>query len=67
VQGLAEVVVLSRGGTTGAVPAGMRSIETRRIDVSSTEIRERVRAGRPVRGLVTEPVAAYIARTGLYR
>lgn len=67
VQALAEIVVLERGGTAGAVPAGMRTIETRRIDVSSTEIRERVRQGSSVRGFVTEPVAAYIVRTGLYR
>jgi nicotinate-nucleotide adenylyltransferase len=37
------------------------------IDVSSTEIRLRVRAGRPIRGLVPDAVAAYIRRRGLYR
>jgi nicotinate-nucleotide adenylyltransferase len=47
--------------------AGVVRLPTRRIDVSSTEIRERVRLGKPVRGFVTEDVAAFIARDGLYR
>jgi nicotinate-nucleotide adenylyltransferase len=37
-----------------------------RLDVSSTELRRRVRAGRTLRHLVAEPVAAYIEREGLY-
>ena len=42
-------------------------VPTRRIDVSSTEIRERVRTGLPVRGFVTDGVAEYISSHGLYR
>jgi nicotinate-nucleotide adenylyltransferase len=41
-------------------------LATRRVDVSSTEIRERVRAGRSIRGFVTDAVAEYIESTGLY-
>jgi nicotinate-nucleotide adenylyltransferase len=67
IQALAEVVVLTRGEAPLAVPGKLREIGTRRVDVSSTEIRERVKAGKPVRALVTDPVAAYIARSGLYR
>jgi nicotinate-nucleotide adenylyltransferase len=37
-----------------------------RIDVSSSLIRRRVAAGRPVRWLVPDAVAAYIAEHGLY-
>jgi nicotinate-nucleotide adenylyltransferase len=37
------------------------------IDVSSTEIRERIAAGRPVRYLVPDPVAGLIGERGLYR
>ena len=37
------------------------------LDISSTDIRARVRAGRPIRGLVPASVAAYIAERGLYR
>ena len=40
---------------------------SRRIDVSSTEIRARAREGRPIRGFVTDAVAQYIESNGLYR
>ena len=43
------------------------AVPTRRIDVSSTEIRERVRTGRSIRGFVTDAVAEYISSHGLYR
>ncbi len=41
-------------------------LATRRLDVSSTEIRARVRDGRSIRGFVTDAVAEYIVSTGLY-
>ena len=37
------------------------------IDISSTMVRERVAAGRPIRYLVPTPVADRIERAGLYR
>jgi nicotinate-nucleotide adenylyltransferase len=37
------------------------------IGVSSTGIRRRVAAGRPIRHLVPEGVAGFIAERGLYR
>jgi len=42
-------------------------VPTRRIDLSSTEIRDRVRTGRSIRGFVTDAVAEYISSHGLYR
>jgi nicotinate-nucleotide adenylyltransferase len=69
---LSEVVVLHRSGVPAA-PGNeqgeppLRRIETRRVDVSSTEIRSRVAAGRPIRGFVTDAVARYIDATALYR
>lgn len=42
-------------------------VSTRRIDISSTEIRERITAGTPIRGFVTEAVAEYIDTYRLYR
>jgi nicotinate-nucleotide adenylyltransferase len=66
IRRLAEVVVLRRGEESAA-PEGFRAVATRRVDISSSEIRDRVRAGRDIRGFVTDPVAAYIARAGLYR
>jgi nicotinate-nucleotide adenylyltransferase len=68
---LARPVVLERSGgrTLPDVLAGanVMRLPTRRVDVSSTEIRERVRQGKPIRGFVTDDVAALIARDGLYR
>jgi nicotinate-nucleotide adenylyltransferase len=66
---LATVVVLQRAGDNAGenLPAGMRCLATRRIDVSSTEIRQRVREGRSVRGFVPDAVAEFIAAERLYR
>lgn len=52
------------GGAGAASPGVM---DLRRIDVSSTEIRERVRSGQAIRGFVTDAVAQYIEFNGLYR
>jgi nicotinate-nucleotide adenylyltransferase len=64
---LAEVIVLSRGNGTDATSGAFRRLHTRRVDVSSTEIRERVRAGLTVKGFVPDAIATYIRETGLYR
>ena len=57
-------MVRAIGGAQAASPEVMN---VRRIDVSSTEIRERVRTGRSIRGFVTDGVAQYIETNGLYR
>ncbi len=67
VRALAEVVVLTRGGAGFTRPDGMRALATRRVDISATEIRARVREGRSIQGFVPDAVAAYIAAHGLYR
>jgi nicotinate-nucleotide adenylyltransferase len=77
VSRLARVAVLARrDGSSGSGEgegrvalerAGAIFLPTRRVDVSSTEIRARVREGKSIRGFVPDPVIAYIERTGLYR
>ncbi|HET7620787.1 MAG TPA: nicotinate-nucleotide adenylyltransferase [Gemmatimonadaceae bacterium] len=69
---LAEVVVLARtpsesghAGDGERVP--LTRIATRRIEISSTEIRARVLAGKTIHGFVTEAVAGFIEAAGLYR
>jgi nicotinate-nucleotide adenylyltransferase len=71
---LARLVLLERNtGESGKLADGIGKgyevtrLPTRRVDISSTEIRERVRQNKPIRGFVTDDVAAYIARDGLYR
>ncbi len=44
-----------------------RVLQTPRIDISATDIRERIRAGRSVRYLVPDPVRSYIEDNELYR
>lgn len=69
---LATIVVLVRGDDAdagkGARPMlPQMRIATRRVDVSSSEIRARVRAGLPLTGFVTEAVADYMRSASLYR
>ncbi len=59
-------VVLSVDAEETSDRVAVRYLATRRVDVSSTEIRSRVREGRSIRGFVPDAVAAYIASTGLY-
>jgi nicotinate-nucleotide adenylyltransferase len=68
---LATIVVLVRAtlATQSALESTlpMTKLATRRIELSSTEIRDRVRAGRSIHGFVTDAVAAFIGAAGLYR
>jgi nicotinate-nucleotide adenylyltransferase len=66
---LATVVVLQRATDAPApsLRAGMRPVTTRRVDVSSTEVRERVRTGKPISGFVPDAVARLIEQARLYR
>jgi nicotinate-nucleotide adenylyltransferase len=72
---LAQIGVLARARAQEVVSAGARSsdesgrinhVAVTRIDVSSTEIRRRVRSGEPIRYLVPPRVEAVIRREGLY-
>jgi len=62
--GTVTAKVRAIGGVAAATPC---VLDSRRVDVSSTEIRDRARQGRSIRGFVTDAVAQYIEFNGLYR
>jgi nicotinate-nucleotide adenylyltransferase len=49
------------------MPGRPIALRTRRVDISSTEIRQRVKAGKSILGFVPDAVAEYIASERLYR
>jgi nicotinate-nucleotide adenylyltransferase len=78
VVGLARLAVAEREGARRAdilerlatVPGAADRVDffdLPRMDVSSSLVRGRVATGHPVRYLVSDPVAEYIAQHGLYR
>lgn len=68
---LATLAVVMRSGAEGQGarrnPENVIAVSTRQVDVSSTEIRERRRAGKSIKGFVPESVERYIDARGLYR
>ena len=64
-----QVVVYPRRGEQPAgapLPAGVTMVEAELLDVSSTEIRQRIREGRSIRHLVPPSVATFIKQEGYY-
>jgi nicotinate-nucleotide adenylyltransferase len=66
---LAEVTVIARAGDAAPMLSGYQPemVTARRVDVSSTEIRDRIRRGLPITGFVADAVREYITAAGLYR
>ena len=64
-----RLVVVDRPGAPVELPPGFDwlRVEVPRLEVSSTDLRARVRDGRPLDYLVTEPVLDIIAVRNLYR
>ena len=69
VVALSRLVVVDRPGAPVELPAGFEwlHVEVPRLEVSSTDLRARVRDGRPLDYLVTEPVLGIIAERKLYQ
>ena len=64
----AKVVLLARPGHEA--PAGLwvsAVVPVPALEISATDLRQRVAAGRPIRYYVPDAVAAYVAERGLYR
>ncbi len=63
-----KLVVVDRPGTPVALPAGFDwiRVEVPHLEVSSTDLRARVRDGRPLDYLITEPVLRIVRDRGLY-
>ncbi len=68
---LATLAVMHRGPSSASREAsrvsGTVAISTRQVDVSSTEIRARLGAGKSIRGFVTDAVERFVGAKGLYR
>ena len=71
IRELATLGAVRRAGTAGSgvesVAPGVLMVSTRRVDVSSTEVRERLRAGKSIKGFVPESVERFIDARGLSR
>ncbi len=71
IREFATLAVMRRDGGSAAavkpVPDGVIEVSTRRVDVSSTEIRARLRAGKSIKGFVPDSVERFIEARGLYR
>ncbi len=67
---LAQIVMAKRPGEEGSAPGKYRGriieIDMPPVDISSTQIREAVRNGRPIDKFVPEKVAEYIKGNNLY-
>lgn len=67
IRSACTVAVLSRPGTTAVELAGAESVTVPAIDISATQVRDRVRSGRSIEYLVPPAVAEYIRDRQLYR
>ncbi|HZD85142.1 MAG TPA: nicotinate-nucleotide adenylyltransferase [Gemmatimonadaceae bacterium] len=70
IRELATIAAMRREGMGSAVEKiapGVLIVSTRRVDVSSTEIRKRLRDGKSIKGFVPESVDRFIEARGLYR
>jgi nicotinate-nucleotide adenylyltransferase len=65
-EGIGRDDILERLAVLPGAAGRVRFFDMPRVDISSSLVRRRVAAGRPVRYLVPDGVAAYIEQAGLY-
>ena len=63
---LSTLIVAERAGTPIPDDVPHERLEMPAVDISSTDIRNRVRSGRPIEFLVPQQVASHIRTCGLY-
>jgi len=66
-EGARQADILERLATIPGAAERVDFFDLPRMDISSSLVRRRVATGHPIRYLVTDPVAEYIAQQGLYR
>lgn len=67
-----DIAIVAAASRPGYVPAGkfaslVRYFDMTPVDISSTMIRENIKSGKPITGLLPPSVEAYIIEKGLYR
>jgi len=67
IERLATIVVVDRPGYSAAVKRGWMSLPVEPVDVSSTELRDQLHAGRDVSAHLTPAVMAEVRARNLYR
>jgi nicotinate-nucleotide adenylyltransferase len=64
---MVEVFVLKRSKKVKKYPKGLKNLNSRIVEISSTEIRNKIKNGEHVDFLVPEPVRDYIKKHKLYK
>jgi len=65
---LVRFVVIPRPGAEPQDwPDDIEALDVATCEVSASQVRERIKQGKPITDLVSEPVARYIEEKGLYR
>ena len=68
IERLTDIILVGRPGFSGAdFRRRHRTVNNLELGISSRELRERIRAGRPFRFLLPQNVGEYIELNGLYR
>jgi nicotinate-nucleotide adenylyltransferase len=64
---IVDVYVFKRSKKTQKYPKGLKALNTKIIEISSTDIRNRIKNGKPVDTLLPEEVLNYIKEHNLYK